>query len=120
MELAQQQESIAMTKTPAMERKPLRTEITLCYAHETFNFTGEKAMAIDLAIQNAVRSHPTDARAMEVVEKAKALKKYLFTSLNAGPLTKDPSREAKILRELYEAIDDFDGVTTARQFTGKK
>lgn len=44
----------------------------------------------------------------EVVDKAKALKNYLFKSLNAGPLTNDPSREAKVLRELYAALEILD------------
>ncbi len=38
------------------------------------------------------------------------LRRYFGKSINAGPLTKNPSREAALLRDFYEKIDS---VTTA-------
>ena len=40
-----------------------------------------------------------------VAASARAFRKYLARSINAGPLTNNPTREAMLLRALYSSLD---------------
>lgn len=68
------------------------------YAKDEFEFDPHYNIVLDLCAEIE--------RLRRVRDTASAFRRYLCKSVNVGPLTKDPTREAALLRNLYAALDE--------------